>query len=221
MKATRKRWVKLCQLAGAKDNPFTGRTIDNTYDELAAAYTNCHRHYHNLNHINEGLELFDKVWHLAEYPDTLEMAWWWHDFIYRIPMNKQTLVNNELESGIYAFKVLIELSVNPLICVKVMARIMPTLHTYTPDYTDDRIIVDMDLVSLAAPPNVFNMHSENIRKEYFASPEEYRIGRVNFFRKFIDGRPSIYLTKYFHERYEVQAQKNIRDYLAKNGCMNG
>lgn len=217
---TRERWVKLCKIVGAKDNLVTGRTIDNTYDELVAAYTNPHRHYHNLDHISGGLELLDNIWHLAEYPDALEMAWWWHDFIYKIPL-RQHPVNNELESAIHAFKVLTELSVNQLICVKVMARIMPTLHTYIPDYTDDRIIVDMDLVSLAAPSDVFNKNSENIRKEYFASPEEYRIGRVNFFRKFIDGRPSIYLTKYFHGRYEAQAQKNIRDYLAKNGGING
>lgn len=218
---TRERWVKLCKRVGAKDNLVTGRTIDNTYDELVAAYTNPHRHYHNLDHISGSLELLEKRWHLAEYPDALEMAWWWHDFIYKIPLLRQQLVNNELESAIYAFKVLTELSVNQLIGVKVMARIMPTLHTYIPDYTDDRIIVDMDFVSLAAPPDVFNMHSENIRKEYFASLEEYRIGRVNFFRKFLAGRPSIYLTKYFHKRYEAQAQKNIRDYLAKNGDMNG
>lgn len=220
MKATRERWVKLCKIVGAKNNIVTGRTIDNTYDELVAAYSNPHRHYHNLNHISNGLELLNEMWHLAEYPDALEMAWWWHDFIYKIPL-RQKLVNNELESAIYAFKVLTELSVSQLICVKVMARIMPTLHTYIPDYIDDRVIVDMDLVSLAAPPDVFNMDSENIRKEYFASPEEYRIGRVNFFKKFLENRPSIYLTEYFRQRYEAQAQKNIRDYLAKNGDMNG
>lgn len=218
MKNTRERWVKLCKIVGAKDNLVTGRTIDNTYDELAAAYTGPYRHYHNLDHISEGLELLDKVWHLAEYPDVLEMAWWWHDETYKTKRSDKK--PNELVSAINAFRTLRELSVPDKICVGVMARVMPTLHTYIPDYMDDRLIVDIDLASLAAPPDVFNINSENIRKEYFASPEEYRIGRVNFFRKLIDGRPSIYLTKYFHERYEAQAQNNIRDYLAKNGGMN-
>ncbi len=162
------------------------------------------------------MELIDKTWHLAENPDALEMAWWWHDFIYRIPIGQQP-GNNELESARYAFKTLLELSVNPLICIKVMARIMPTLHTYIPDYIDDRVMVDIDLASLGYSPDIFEANAEKIRKEYGASVEEFRIGRVNFLRKFLDGRPSIYLTRYFHERYEAQAQKNIRDYLAKFG----
>jgi predicted metal-dependent HD superfamily phosphohydrolase len=217
MKATRERWVKLCKVIKAKNNPITGRTIDNTYDELLTAYTGPDRHYHNLDHINDGLELIDKTWHLAENPDALEMAWWWHDFVYRIPTKETGPVHNELESAIYAFKALSKLNVNHLICAKVMARIMPTLHTYIPDYIDDRVIVDIDLVSLGYSPDIFEANAGKIRKEYGASAEEFRIGRVNFFRKFLDGRPSIYLTKYFHERYETQAHKNIRDYLAKFG----
>jgi len=212
--ATRERWVKLCKVIKAKDNPHTGRTVDNTYDELRSSYSGPYRHYHNLDHISDGLGLIDKVWHIAEHPDVLEMAWWWHDETYKTRRSDNK--PNELVSALNAFHTLRELSVSDKICVGVMARIMPTLHTYIPNYIDDRLIVDIDLASLATPPDVFTTNSENIRKEYFASAEEYRIGRVNFFRKFIEGRPSIYLTKYFHERYEAQAQKNIRDYLAKS-----
>ena len=209
MKTTRERWLKLCRIVGAKDNP-TGRSIDSTYNELSDTYTGPDRHYHNLDHISDGLEVIDKVWHLTENPEVLEMAWWWHDFVYKIGAK-----DNELMSAIYAFNVLSELSVPTLFCVKVMARIMPTLHTYIPDYIDDRVMVDIDLASLGYSPEIFEANTENIRKEYGASVEEFRIGRVNFFIKFLEGRPSVYLTEYFRKRYEAQAQKNIRDYLAK------
>ena len=209
MLATRERFSSLCLRIGAKYNLATGRTIDATYDELVNAYTGPNRHYHNLAHIDEGLGELDEVKHLALDPDALEMAWWWHDFVYNIPAK-----DNELLSAVAAFKTLSELSVPSFTSVKVLVRIMPTLHSYIPNYFDDWLMVDIDLVRIAAPPELFIKNSEDIRQEYGASIEEFRVGQAEFFRNFIIGRSSVYLTDYFRNKYESRAQENIKRVLA-------
>ena len=86
MLATLERWGNLCKRIGAQDNPVTSRTIDGTYHiDLILPYTEPDRHYHSINHIDEGLEIIDlpEVRRLAENPDLLEMEWWWHDQTYK------------------------------------------------------------------------------------------------------------------------------------------
>ena len=204
----RTRWQLLCLTIGAKDNPHTGRTIDGTYDELVAAYSGPNRHYHDLNHILEGIDMLDEVGTLAEDPEVLEMAWKWHDETYKTDPSKSK--DNELVSAANAFKALRELSVPDRFCVDVMATIMPTLHTYIPKKFDHKLIVDIDLWRLSAIPEKFDEYSEMIRLEYGAPVDAYQIARAEFFHKFLQNRPSIYLTDYFKERYEAPAQANLK-----------
>ena len=208
MLATRERFTSCCQRLGAQDNPKRGRTIDGTYDELLAAYTAPDRHYHNLGHINDGLEKLDEVRHLLEDPDAVEMAWWWHDFVYNTASR-----TNEYESALAADLILFELGVKTARRNKMVWLIMPTKHDRIPTGNDQRYMVDIDLASLGTVPEVFDQNTANIRKEYAWVPDDdFRTGRADFFRKMLEGRPSgvIYLTDYFRERYEAQAQENLK-----------
>lgn len=209
MLAARERFKALCTRLGARDNPKTGRTIDTTYDELFAAYTGPDRHYHDIGHISDGLGKLDEVRHLAECPDYLEMAWWFHDFVY----DTRSKVN-EYNSALLADRILWELGVQSAIRNIVVWLIMATKHDHVPANRDQRLIIDIDLVSLALPPEEFDKMSEKIRLEYNIPVEMYRIGRANFFKKMLENRPSIYLTKYFREKYEAQAQENLKRTIA-------
>lgn len=214
MLATFERWRGLCQRIGARDNTATGRTVDETYNELIAAYTSPDRYYHDIRHIDEGLVLIDEARYLAANPDILEMAWWWHDETYKTKGAKAKL--NELTSAAKSFEVLRDLGVPDKICAEVLIGIMPTLHTYIPTEHDHKLIVDIDLIRLAAPWPDFERNSENIRREYDATAEEFEIGRTQFFRDFIKNRNYVFLTESFRIKYEKQARENIRRVLEFN-----
>lgn len=220
MLATRGRFLDLCERLGARDNPIIGRTIDGTYNELVTAYTGPDRHYHNIRHISEGLALLDEARPLAKIPDILEMAWWWHDFVYYPGSN-----SNEEDSAKAANRALTELALSDgglgaTLRPNVIRLIRATKHDLVPLWPDDRLIVDIDLVSLALSPERFDENTAKNREEYrivVPNDRDFEIGRAQFFRKFLEGRLSIYLTQYFRDKYEAQAQENIRRLIAKAG----
>lgn len=214
-KATRERWVKLCKIVGAKDNLVTGKTINSTYDELFAAYANPHRHYHNLNHISDGLTEIEEIRHLAKDPDSLEMAWWFHDTVYNV---RNPHSENEMQSALYGRRILLALGLTTEFWLKIMKLILATTHDHIPKKDDAWLIVDIDLISLASSPTVFNRHTAEIREEYrevAPDDKDFNVGRVRFFKKFLENRSSIYLTEYFRNKYEAKARENIGSYLAK------
>ncbi len=53
-------------------------------DELMARYSEPHRHYHTLQHLEECLSLFASLRDLAAHPAELEIALWFHDAIYDV-----------------------------------------------------------------------------------------------------------------------------------------
>ena len=96
-----------------------------------------------------------------------------------------------------------------------MKFIIATTHDHIPRNNDARLMVDIDLASLGTPPEIFDQNTANIRKEYsHVSDDHFRRGRAQFFKKMLENRPSIYLTPYFRERYEAQAQENIAKTIA-------
>ena len=215
MKATRERWRTSCQRIRARDNPLTGRTIDSTYDEIVDLYTASSRHYHDLSHIGNGLAEIDKIWHLAADPDSLEIAWWFHDIIYDVTNRPG---ENEFQSALYARKILLELGLTTGIWLEIMRLIIATTHDHIPRNIDAKLIVDIDLVSLASPLNIFDKHTAEIREEYrkvAPDDKDFNAGRIRFFQMFLGARPSIYLTEHFLKKYENSARKNIKNYLAR------
>jgi predicted metal-dependent HD superfamily phosphohydrolase len=172
-------------------------------------YTRSDRFYHDINHINDGLNNFEEIRHLAEDPNSLEMAWWWHDFVYDTRSS-----TNELNSALKAGCILVNLGIQKSFRHKVIQRIVATKHDHIPNDFDSKLIVDIDMASLGTPPNIFDQNTSNIRQEYLhISDEEFRVGRIEFFRKFLASQPSIYLTDYFRDKYEAQAQENLRRLL--------
>ena len=55
-----------------------------TYDELVAAYSEKHRHYHTARHISQCLKEFSEAKNLAQKPDEVELALWFHDAVYDV-----------------------------------------------------------------------------------------------------------------------------------------
>jgi predicted metal-dependent HD superfamily phosphohydrolase len=202
----RRRWQNLCRRIA----PTGGGACDLMIDELVRAYCEPHRHYHNLDHIAQCLQLFDDVRGMALDPDACEVAFWFHDVVYD-PHRK----DNELRSAQVADESLHRLGAPRTFVEQVHRLIVATTHDFSPpaDDIDACLVTDIDLVSLGLPPDVFDAHGAEIRQEFaHVSDGDYRAGRIAMMRKFL-ARPAIYSTDVFRASYERAARANIQRLL--------
>ena len=93
--------------------------------------------------------------------------------------------------------------------------ILLTRHDREPPDIDGKLMVDIDLASLARPAEVFDENTRLIRKEYpHVRDEEFARGRREMLARFL-ARPRIYYTDLFRDRYEQRARANLSRALAK------
>jgi predicted metal-dependent HD superfamily phosphohydrolase len=95
--------------------------------------------------------------------------------------------------------------------------VLATCHVGAPPTDPDtRLLIDLDLAILAAPPERYDRFAADIRREYaWVTDADYRSGR----RRVLDGflaRPQIYSAELW-EGQEEQARTNLCRELAKLG----
>lgn len=174
------------------------------YDALHAAYSEKRRSYHTVDHIDAMLTHFDGVKDIAERPEELELAIWFHDAIYK-PLSK----TNELDSANWAQAFLASRGYGEAGIERVHNLIMATLHNGSVKSHDEQLIVDIDLAILGAPPAVYDQFERNVRKEYRLVPWFiYRKKRKGLLQSFLSNA-SIYNLDPFKEKYESTARYNI------------
>ncbi len=174
------------------------------YEDLVARYCEPHRRYHTLQHLDECLEQLDDLRGLAERPDEVEMALWFHDAIYDVRRH-----DNEQRSAEWARESLLGGGVARDVADRVYALVTATDHRSPPQGRDAEIIVDIDLAILGAEPGRFEEYERQIREEYdWVTEEVFRCERGRILAGFL-ARPRIFRTDYFHERHEARARKNI------------
>jgi predicted metal-dependent HD superfamily phosphohydrolase len=176
-------------------------------DELSAAYSQPHRYYHTLQHLQECLALLAQLQHLANSPAQIALALYFHDAIYDVYAS-----DNEAKSAALAVKVLTEMGAESKLISRIETFIMDTQH-HAPvlDFdSDSQLLVDIDLAILGREPARFNEYEQQIRQEYhWVSAEQFRQGRGQVLRSFLD-RPTIFNTDYFRQNFEQQARLNIQ-----------
>lgn len=194
----KQRWMSLWQRIGAQGDP---RAI---YNDLAARYSEPHRAYHAIGHIQYCLNEFRKVRNLIVNPNAVELALWYHDAIYNTKAK-----DNEEKSAALAAAMIKNASLPNTLGLFVAECIMATQHTVIPTNPDIQFLVDIDLSSLGQSKSKFDENARKIRKEYEWVPEDaFAAGRSAILRSFLN-RPSIYATQFFRDKYETRARKNI------------
>jgi predicted metal-dependent HD superfamily phosphohydrolase len=174
------------------------------YDALYAAYSEKHRFYHTVKHIEAMLRHYDTVKDLTERPAELELAIWFHDAIY-----KAFSKNNELHSADWAKEFSLSNSYDPDSAERVHSLIMATMHNVEVQDNDQKLIVDIDLTILGSSPEVYDEFERNVRKEYKMVPSFiYRKKRKELLKSFLNN-VSIYSLDYFKDKYENVARHNI------------
>jgi predicted metal-dependent HD superfamily phosphohydrolase len=184
------------------------RARDAFFADLVARYREPHRHYHTLDHIDACLSWLDRFWAVAERPDEVALALWFHDAIYT-----PGATDNERQSARLACDHLGALGIDAAKAGRVARYIEATKHV-DPTSGDAGLVVDLDLTILGAPARDFEVFERQIRREYVHVPDAmYRLGRGHVLQRFAS-RPHIYQVPQLREQLEAAARANLERRIA-------
>ena len=180
-------------------------SAEKEFDRLKTMYSEPHRFYHNMNHLESCLTELSSVQELVQQPDLVEFAIWYHDVIYDTKAK-----DNEEQSAQLAYAVCLDAKLPHDFANATKDLILATKHDAVPQGIDARLLIDVDLSILGKPTLEFDEYEQNIRREYSWVPEDqFRQGRSQILQMFLD-RDSIYLTDFFKGKYESQARENLQ-----------
>lgn len=172
---------------------------------LGPRYTQPHREYHNLMHIEDVLLRIEELEPPAEHELELALAAWFHDAVYQPGQD-----DNEERSAYVAYDALEQVGADPTLIAEVV-RLIRLTAAHEPEDGDvaGAVLCDADLAILAAASERYAQYASAIRQEYVHVPKaDFDIGRAAALRMFLD-RPAIYRTAYGREHWEAPARANI------------
>jgi len=192
------RWLDLMKGFGVGEHREMFRRLRDAYSER-------HRHYHTVAHIDACLREFDPFRSLARFACEVEAALWFHDVIYAPRAS-----DNESRSADLAAQFLASADVPSDACDRVHSHILATMHDAEPAYPDSALVVDVDRSILGQDPVAFDAFETQVREEYKWIPGSlFRRKRAEVFRSLLE-RKRIYSTPQFRERYEAPARVNLK-----------
>lgn len=178
--------------------------------DLLARWSEPHRNYHTLAHLDACLSGLDAHGGLATDAVAVEAALWFHDAIYdpRAP-------DNEARSAALAVSVLRATRIANTTLARIERLILATrAHETDADDSDAALLLDLDLAVLGASPAAYRAYAAAIRREYAWVPEpDYRSKRAAVLARFLH-RPRLYLTAPFFARHEAAARANLAAEIA-------
>ncbi len=178
--------------------------------ELTSAYSQPHRRYHTLAHVEKCLDELAGVWDYAVGLNEVRWALVFHDAIYD-PQRK----DNEARSADWACRVMDELHRPEDEKARVRGMILATAHSSEPRTSDEALLLDIDLSILGADEAAFDEYDRSVRAEYSWVPEpEYRQARTKILESFLS-RERLYHTLPYRGRCESSARMNIQRALAR------
>lgn len=181
--------------------------LDFIEEDVVRSYFEYFRAYHTFDeHILPGLHLLNTIKGICKNCNLVELAWWYHDIIY-IPGSS----HSEVISADKAFFDCIQLGYGQKIATTVRNLVMATQHSKAEAWNtqDEKVIHDLDLVTLGGEPEAYDKYTKKIREEYsFVNDKDFAQGRLQILEKFVSSE--LYLTKYFQDNYEKKALDNLR-----------
>lgn len=203
----RASWSKAWLALGAKDG---GEAL---HQRLVKCWSEGHRHYHTLQHLQECFELLTGIELAPEQAAQIAVALWFHDAIY-----DPAKTDNEKQSAGWARRELLAAGASKKTAQRIHDMIMATVqHQAQPDEVT-QLMVDIDLSILGSEAARFDESDEQIRREYaHVSDADWRVGRRRVLEAFL-ARKRLYGSDYFHSRCEQRARENLSRSLARLGA---
>ena len=183
--------------------PITTRLLQD-FEEITSRYSEPHRRYHTLRHLDECFAKLAELRSLTEHAAEIEVALWFHDAIYNTRSSE-----NEARSAELAASTVLAAGGSPESAARISELILATRHAIVPNGNDAQVLVDVDLSILGANSDRFDEYEHQVREEYSWVPDFlFRPERKKILTEFLN-RPSIFNTQLFVDRYEQQARANI------------
>ena len=180
--------------------------------DLIARYSEPHRRYHTMQHLDECFGKLQALRGLAQKPAEIELALWFHDAIYDVKRQ-----DNEEKSAKWAQSTVIAAGLPAPVGDRVYSLVMATRHNAEPTGIDEQVLVDVDLSILGADPARFDEYERQVREEYSWVPGlVFRRERRKVLEEIIK-RKTIYLSKQFIAAYEARARANLQRSIRKLG----
>ena len=203
---TADRWRQTWALVGVR------KPNEAQFHELRARYSEPHRRYHTMRHLEECFEKLAEIQAEAAHPGEVALALWFHDAIYDVKRQ-----DNEERSADWARAAVLAAGLPAVAADRVRGLVMATRHNAVPGDIDQRILVDVDLSILGAAPARFDEYEAQIREEYAWVPGiVFRTKRRSILAEFL-ARPTIFSTRTFIDAYEAQARANLGRSMQKLG----
>lgn len=202
------RWRAAAGAAGAPDAPPLVRAGV----ELLTRWREPHRHYHTVEHLAAVVDVVDAYADLADRPDLVRLAAWFHDAVYDPTAGGSA---NEYASAELAGRMLGALGVPAAGVDEVRRLVLLTAgHDVSPGDPDGALLCDADLAILASPPAEYDRYAAAIRREYAHVPDSaFRAGRAAVLDHLL-GLPRLFRTTPLAERWEAPARANLVRELA-------
>jgi predicted metal-dependent HD superfamily phosphohydrolase len=192
-----------------------------TIANLTTLYTEPHRHYHTLNHIHECLAEYERYREATgdnQHHAVVETSIWWHDAVYN-PYSKQ---NEKKSAELFSHSLDQKEArwghndiIKEIILLTAEHTTDQTFWGWDEGYANAaKLVLDLDLHSLAAVGDKFHKNGDDIRKEFwFVDDAAFYKGRVGFLETLMK-RSRLYYTEYFYNKYEATARYNITTSIA-------
>jgi predicted metal-dependent HD superfamily phosphohydrolase len=186
--------------------------------EIERAYSEPHRAYHDLTHLDELGARFHEL--LAEgawtRPREVFLALLFHDAVYVPGAGDNEQTSAALARGAIAR----HLDGVPVDVERVASLVVATARhgTLAPGDVDDEaaLFLDIDMAILAAPEARFDAYDRGVRREYAAvSDDDFARGRARFLRRLAGGR--VFLTDRLEAALGPAARANAARALARLG----
>lgn len=191
-----------------------GALVPPSFSLVQDAYTEPHRHYHTVDHINACLGHLEQHAGLAENLDAVEYAIWMHDVVYDTHAS-----DNEAKSAELAVR-LLKGSGAKLDADLIHAMIMATQHHNCLKTNDIALVCDLDLSVLALSPIDYTRYVEAVRAEYAWVPESlFNQSRERFLKEMLD-QQDIYRHPRLADLWDHRARENLANELATLNSQN-
>ncbi|MBB4891905.1 putative metal-dependent HD superfamily phosphohydrolase [Streptomyces olivoverticillatus] len=174
-------------------------------DDLLARWSEPQRRYHTVDHLAAVLGHLDELAAHADDIDTVRLAAWFHDAVYRPDRSE-----NEERSAHLAERALPELGIDPARTAETARLVRLTVtHEPAPGDRDGEVLCDADLAILGSPPQQYAAYAAAVRQEYgFVPHDAFREGRADVLRQLL-AQPRLFRTPAAYERWERTARFNL------------
>lgn len=176
---------------------------------VVEAWSEPHRHYHDLAHLAAVLGLVGELAEAAADPDAVRLAAWYHDVVYDPHRG-----DNEEMSAARAQAGLRGLVPDDRVAEVARLVRLTAGHDPADDDANGAVLCDADLAVLAGPPQAYATYASAVREEYgHLDDATFTAGRIAVLERLL-ALPTLYRLPPIATEWTPRARANLQAELA-------